>query len=535
MMTKNQLPYKHISPLSAQIYSGEVVMAFKDDVVKARSYIVFIVGLLFAFSVVYYVENHSQIKSVPAPAIVKSAIQPMPKTQEQGSEMDKAPAAPMVVEKATPVDKTATAAPVVAATQVVAATTPAPVTATPVAPVVVPPPPPLAKIVASSRIPAKRTQRELNDKEQAWATIAWHYFENNTQAQTGLVNSVNNYNASTMWDTASYIIAAISAERLGLIDRPTLDSRMSQLLASMAKMPLFEGKLPNKSYNTKTLTMSNYANKDTAKGIGYSAIDMGRMLIALQALNKHYPNHAAEVKQVVSRWTLAAMVHDGLLFGAFFDKNGGVVNVQEGRLGYEQYAAKAVKLFKFDAATALNYQKYLSYVDVYGIQVPIDVRDAKTGAQNYVLSEPYIMDGLEFGFDAQSKELAWRVFSAQEERFKATGILTAVSEDHIDVSPYFVYNTVYVAGKTWATITDNGVDASDYRSLSTKTVFGWYALYNTPYTAKMLQAIESLNDPAKGWYAGLYEKNKQPNKAITANTNAVILESLAYIKKGKLL
>jgi hypothetical protein len=145
------------------------------------------------------------------------------------------------------------------------------------------------------------------------------------------------------------------------------------------------------------------------------------------------------------------------------------------------------------------------------------------------------MDGLEFGFDAQSKELAWRVFSAQEERFKATGILTAVSEDHIDVSPYFVYNTVYVAGKTWATITDNGVDASDYRSLSTKTVFGWYALYNTPYTAKMLQAIETLNDPAKGWYAGLYEKNKQPNKAITANTNAVILESLAYIKKGKLL
>jgi len=185
MMTKNQLPFKLISQLSAQIYSGEVVMAFKDDLVKARSYIVFIVGLLFAFSVVYYVENHSQVKTEPAPAIVKSAIQPMPKIQEP------APAAPMVVEKATPVDKTATVTPVVAATQAVAATTPAPVAATPVTPVVAPPPPPLAKIVASSRIPAKRTQRELNDKEQAWATIAWHYFENNTQAQTGLVNSVN--------------------------------------------------------------------------------------------------------------------------------------------------------------------------------------------------------------------------------------------------------------------------------------------------------------------------------------------------------
>jgi hypothetical protein len=394
--------------------------------------------------------------------------------------------------------------------------------------------PVIAAPLASS-IPAKRTQRELTEKEQAWAVIAWHYFENNTQAQTGMVNSVNNYNASTMWDTASYIIAAISAERLGLIDRTTLDTRMSQLLVSMSKMPLFEGKLPNKSYNTKTLTMSNYANKDAPKGIGYSAIDMGRMLIALQALSKKHPNHAAAVKQVIARWAIAEMAHSGSLFGAFFDSKGGLVNVQEGRLGYEQYAAKAVKLFKFDVESALNYQKYLSYVDVYGIQVPIDVRDAKTGAQNYVLSEPYIMDGLEFGFDAQSKEFAWRVFSAQEARFKATGILTAVSEDHIDVSPYFVYNTVYVAGKTWATITDKGTDASDYRSLSVKTVFGWYALYNMPYTAKMLQAIENLNDPAKGWYAGLYEKNKQPNKAITANTNAVILESLAYIKKGKLL
>ena len=39
----------------------------------------------------------------------------------------------------------------------------------------------------------------------------------------------------------------------------------------------------------------------------------------------------------------------------------------------------------------------------------------------------------------------------------------------------------------------------------------------------------------QGWYAGLYEEGKRPNKVITANTNGVILESLAYLKSGKLL
>jgi hypothetical protein len=124
---------------------------------------------------------------------------------------------------------------------------------------------------------------------------------------------------------------------------------------------------------------------------------------------------------------------------------------------------------------------------------------------------------------------------AQQARFKKTGILTAVSEDHIDVAPYFVYNTVYVAGKTWAAITDKGQDASAFKSLSTKTVFGWHALYNTDYSALMLKAVNTLNEPTKGWYAGLYEQTGKPNKAITANTNGVVLQSLAYIKYGKSL
>ena len=173
---------------------------------------------------------------------------------------------------------------------------------------------------------------------------------------------------------------------------------------------------------------------------------------------------------------------------------------------------------------------------IYDIFVPYDQRDTKNlGAHNYVLSEPYILDGLEFGWDYISREFSWRVYRVQEERFRKTGILTAVTEDHIDQPPYFVYNTVFTNGKSWNTLTEKGEDASALRTLSIKAAFGWHALYRSKYTNKLIQEISSLYHPSNGWYSGIYEESNIPNKSINANTNAVILESLAYIAHGKLL
>ena len=189
-----------------------------------------------------------------------------------------------------------------------------------------------------------------------------------------------------------------------------------------------------------------------------------------------------------------------------------------------------------DVANALRYTDFLRLVDIYGTSVATDSRDPlQFQAHNYVVSEPYILDGLEFGWDHLSKELAWRVYQAQAARFKETGILTAVSEDNIDQAPYFVYNTVYTDGKPWNAITEKGEDASQFKSLSTKAVFGWHVLYETDYTKKLMGKMEALADPAKGWYSGLYEVTGKPNKAITANTNGIILEALAYKQTGQLM
>jgi Protein of unknown function (DUF3131) len=376
----------------------------------------------------------------------------------------------------------------------------------------------------------------LTEQEMGWGKIAWQYFENNYQADTGMVNSVDKYPASTMWDTASYLMALISARRLDIITEEKFDERMNKVLESLATLQLFDGKLPNKSYNIKTLEMADYANNKSVRGIGWSALDIGRLLVPFNILVWHYPKHTEAVKKVTGAWRFDALLKDGVMMGATLNKAGETVYVQEGRLGYEQYASKSVGLLGLDVSNSLDYFNFLKYVSIFNIEVPTDSRDPDIfKAHNYVVSEPYILDGLEYGWDRTSEEFAYRVYAAQEQRFIRTGQLTAVSEDNLDQAPYFVYNTVFTDGKEWQTITDDGKDASKFRSISTKTAFGWHVLYNNEYTTKVMASIESLNDPARGWYSGLYEVDKKTNKAITANTNGIILESLCYKRFGPIV
>jgi hypothetical protein len=224
------------------------------------------------------------------------------------------------------------------------------------------------------------------------------------------------------------------------------------------------------------------------------------------------------------------------MYGAALDNKGKTEYPQEGRLGYEEYAAKSFNLMGADVSTALRYTDFLKFVEIEGISVATDSRDPlQYGAHNYVVSEPYILDGIEFGWDHLSQELAWRVYQAQEKRFASTGILTAVSEDNIDQAPYFVYNTVFTSGKPWNAITEKGEDASQFKTLSTKAAFGWHALYETDYTRQLVEKAATLADPERGWYSGVYEVSGQPNKAITANTNGIVLEALAYKQTGQLM
>ncbi|MCK5918112.1 MAG: DUF3131 domain-containing protein [Cocleimonas sp.] len=382
---------------------------------------------------------------------------------------------------------------------------------------------------------AMPAMRDLSTEEKQWATIAWKYFENNTIESTGMVNSVDSYPSTTLWDSSSYLMALISVQRLAMIEPSEFKQRVGKFLDSLVSLPLYENKLPNKVYNTESLKMVDYQNKPVEKGIGWSALDIGRLMVPLNILVWNYPEFTPKVRKITQHWDLAAVVKEGELIGAL-NENGKTAYLQEGRLGYEEYGAKAFQLVGLDVSNAIDYTTWVKFIDIHGINIPTDSRTPeKFTAHNYVVSEPYILDGLEYGWDQVSREFSGRVYSVQKAHYEATGKLTAVSEDNIDQAPYFVYNAVFTDGKKWNAITEDGKDASEFKTLSTKAAFGWHMLYETDYTKKLMGAVSKLYDPEKGWYSGLYEKSGKPNKALTANTNGIILETLAYKQTGILL
>lgn len=379
------------------------------------------------------------------------------------------------------------------------------------------------------------TKRELTAQDMDVAKTAWIYFQNNYHEATGLVSSVDNFPSTTLWDTGNYLMALISAEKLGIISHEEYDKRMRTALVTLGKLELYKGYLPNKVYNAITLKMTDYSNTDSENGIGWSAIDIGRILIPLAYLQFNQPEYHKELRQILDGWNLVEMTQGGELYGAVVEEEGVEALRQEGRLGYEQYTSKMFATFGVDITNALRYDKYLEFVDIYDIEVPYDKRDKEhSDANNYVVMEPYMLDGLEFGWDYFSKEFTYRLYEVQKRRYEETNILTAVSEDHLDQEPYFVYNNVYVNKDKWVAIDEQGNVINEMKQLSTKASFAMHALYNTDYTQKLVDAIMPLQSE-RGWYTGIYEKDQKINKSVTCNTNAIVLESILFKKEGPLL
>ena len=129
--------------------------------------------------------------------------------------------------------------------------------------------------------------------------------------------------------------------------------------------------------------------------------------------------------------------------------------------------------------------------------------------------------------------MARAVYEAQKFRYRQSGRLTSLSEDHIKGKPYFAYNAILVDHKPFISVTSKRADVSEKRGISTKGSFGWHALMNDAYTAQLVDAIKDLQSE-RGWFAGLFEADLSPNKILTMNTNAVVLEALHYRKFGPL-
>ncbi len=389
----------------------------------------------------------------------------------------------------------------------------------------------------------------LNDREMRAAKVAWHYFEKFTQETTGLANSVGNYPSTTLWDTASYVAGLVAAFELCLIEKPEFDRRMTQLLTTIKGLDLFRKEMPNKVYHTKTGEKVDYTNK--AGEIGFSALDIGRFLVWMRIVKNRYPYHGNTIDSVLLKWDFRNIIDDeGLMFGAYVDADTGeTVYAQEGRLGYEEYAAKGFALWGFRPVLAHRAEPFLT-ASIFGVPVPYDGRDPRVfHSQNYVVTESYLQDGMELGFDMPHDdsspdwlstdgwraEFAERIYQVQENRWRRTGFMTARSEHNVKGPPYFTYDTVFSDGYPWNTVTPRGDYVPDHAAVAAKAALGLWVLWDTPYTAVLYDAIIELYDPENGMYEGIYERGQGRVAIFTANNNGIILTALLHKVQGKIL
>ena len=388
----------------------------------------------------------------------------------------------------------------------------------------------------------------LTEREFEMAKAAWSYFIARYQEDTGLVNAVGSFPSTTMWDTASYISALVSAYELCLIDKREFDTRATKLLSTLRNLDLYKGEAPNKVYNAKTGAKVNYANEPGE--VGMSALDIGRMLVWLRILKERHPHLANSVDSVPMRWNFCNMVdEDGHMNGAFLGGDGKTNYVQEGRLGYEEYAAKGFALWGFDVAKALMPEP-IAFTNIFDVDVPYDGRDPRVFKnQNYVLTEGYILEGLELGWDLPTDkshdgltatsgwraEFANRIYLVQQRRFEQTGIMTARSEHQVNGKPFFVYDSIFADGYPWNTLDPTGEYQPDRAAVAAKAAIGLWALWKTDYTDLLFESVADLYEPELGFYEGLYENGNGFIPLQTANNNGVILAALLYKVQGPIL
>jgi hypothetical protein len=393
-----------------------------------------------------------------------------------------------------------------------------------------------AAVLAAAPLLARAAEEPARgDPDLEAARVAWRYFERNTHPTTGLVSSVEGHPSTTAWDLGSSVIAALAAHELGLLPAEALDARLGAVLRTLAALPLFAGELPNKAYHAATAQPTDYANRPAPAGIGASAVDLGRLVSALALAGDLRPALRDGVERALARWKLCALVREGELFGVHRAPDGRLRALQEGRLGYEQYAAKALALLGLDTRRARSYGRHLAELPVLGVAVPHDARDrARWGAVDALVTEPWVLDALEFGLGDGGAPLAARVFEVQKRRWETTGVVTALSEDHVDRPPWFVYDAIVADGVPWRTVDPEGKEVAGLRGLSTKAAFALAAVNpDDPYAAVLRRAVAGAHDPERGWFAGTYERGA-PNRALTANTNAVVLEAILFGRRGAL-
>jgi hypothetical protein len=363
------------------------------------------------------------------------------------------------------------------------------------------------------------------------AEHAWKFFERKSAALPGLTapniwpvgeGRYDSYNIVTMWDVGSIIMATVSARSIGLIDEADFDRRITSIKAFLKRATYTHRKARVPNFRSRTDNGASVEN-------GYDATDTGRLFIALHVLEK-FTDGKYDFASLFKHWTINETVKDGQIS----DFKGGKYTPAQSNI-YRFYVGRGYDLWSIEHAP------------VYEGEAP----DASAAARSAFLktlgeigpiaTEPSLTEIVELGPSPYATVIADVLGERQQKRYEETGKLTSVSETPIDRAPWFTYQgydltrqgeaawTVYpyATDKKWQTPTF----ADENRVINAKAAFLWYAVQPTPYTEKVWNYVrEQARSGKYGFHPGVYEATKSPSTNIDLNTNATILEAIAYIQ-----
>lgn len=377
--------------------------------------------------------------------------------------------------------------------------------------------------------PAEPARAPLTESERRFfvdaAEAAWSYLDANYQEATGLVNATPDWQYTTIWDVGAQLLAFLAAKELGMLTPEDYNRRTSTTLSTLERMELFRGVAFNKTYSTRDASMGDGSRQAT----GWSATDLGRLLVALRIVATREPIFAAAAERIVRRIRMDEVVRGGYVHGQLIGSSGAPWTFQEGRIGYEQYVATGFQLWGARVDNALDLSRNGEPVDVLGVRL---LRDRR--GQDRLVSEPFILLGIELGIRDDVRQLAAAVLAAQKARYDSTGQITITSEDAVGVPPhYFYYYCVYCNRQPF--VIDAALPERDLnvpRWVSTKGAFGWHALMPSDYTRIALEHVSRARHPTRGWASGIYEENGATTATYDINTASVILEAAAFQLRG---
>jgi hypothetical protein len=304
---------------------------------------------------------------------------------------------------------------------------------------------------------------------------------------------------------------------------------MRTALGTLQRMPLFEDIAFNKEYAVDTGRMIGIERTPSKRGYGISATDMGRLLLWLRIIAENHPQFKQQATAIAGRVRMDEMIDDGYLVGRQISRRTNRVRTfQEGRIGYEQYAATGFRAWGHNAGKALDFEENARDVDVSGVTLPADRRGA-----DRLTSEPFVLLGLEYGWNVAARRTAERLLEAQQAYSRETGRIVIVSEDAINIPPdFFFYYTAYSKHGPWSIdVQRPGVRLQSPRWVSSKAAFGWHALLPGEYTRAAVDLVRAKARSGDGWGSGVLDSGA-PTGNPNLNTAAGVLESALYRMRG---